>query len=89
MIRIEVDDTGIISDCSASEDSFEIAAQICGAVCNLYHVLSQADEDIAEQFRFAITDLTQGSGKAWDTSMLRKIGSGYCCYTVPTGSEEE
>ena len=89
MIRIEVDDTGIIRDCSASGDSFEIAAQICGAVCNLYHVLSQADEDIAEQFRFAITDLTQDSGKAWDTSMLRKTGSGYCCFTVPPDYEEK
>lgn len=89
MIRIEVDDTGIIRDCSASGDSFEIAAQICGAVCNLYHVLLLADKDIADQFRFAITNLTQEDGKAWDTSKLRKTGSGFCCYAVPPDDREE
>ena len=64
MIRIEMDDTGVIRDCSAFGDSFEIAAQICGTVCNLYHVLSQVDKDIAEQFRFAIMHLTQDNAKS-------------------------
>ena len=89
MIQIEVDDAGIIRDCTVSGNAFEVAAQISGAICSIYHIITLANEEIAEQFRFAISCLTKEDGRTWDTSMLRKTGNGMCCYVMPPDYEEE
>lgn len=84
-VRIEIDDNGIIADTSAEGNSFQIAAEIAGAVRTIYYTISQADEDAAEEFRFAVSDLLRENGQAWDTSAMKKTGSGFCCMAVPEG----
>ena len=87
MVCIEVGDNGIIVDTSAEGNSFQIAAKIAGAVRTIYYTISQADEDAAEEFHFAVSDLLREDGQARDTSATKKTGSGYCCLAVPAGEE--
>lgn len=88
MIHIEIDENGIVADTSASGDSFQIAGEIAGAVRAIYYTISQADEDAADEFRFAVSDLLRENGKAWDTDAMKKTGSGFCCVVVPTDEEK-
>ena len=89
MVRINIDENGYVMDSTALGGSFEIAAQICGAIRNIYYALTHADEDIAEEFRFAVTSLTAKNGEAWNTAMMAKTGSGLCCLIVPPDFKEE
>lgn len=88
MVHIEVDENGIIIDTSASGNSFQIAGEIAGAVRTIYYTISQADEDAAEEFRFAVSNLLREDGQAWDTSAMKKTGSGFCCLAVPVDEEK-
>lgn len=88
MVHIKVGDNGIIVDTSAEGNSFQIAGEIAGAVRTIYYAISQADEDAAEEFRFAVSTLLQENGKAWDTSAMKKTGSGLCCMAVPADEEK-
>lgn len=89
MVRIEVDENGIIEDASASGQSFQIAAEIAGAVRAIYYAISQASEEAAEELRFAVSDLLGEGGKAWDISTMRKTGSGFCCMAVPADEDDQ
>lgn len=83
MVRIEIDKNGYITDSTACGTSFEMAAQISGAICSIYHSIQLVNRDVAEEFRFAISHLTAQEGKAWDTSLLNRTGNGMSCILVP------
>lgn len=88
MVHIEIDDNGIIANTSAEGNSFQIAGEIAGAVRSIYYTISQADEDAAEAFRFTLSLLLGKGGRAWDTSAMKKTGSGFCCLAVPVDEEK-
>ena len=88
MLRIDIDDTGHVKEIAASGSCEDVAAQLSGAICTIYHHLCESNEDAGELFREALQYMVEGDGVAWERELLGSSGQAECILFVVPGEED-